>query len=74
MPTLETLAEALSETGIAVATVDCTVEKKLCGSEGFGIRVSTTVRLCSFVRLCVLVHNSYCSLRAIMSRPWDAKR
>lgn len=44
MPTLEALAEALSDTSIAVGTVDCTVEKDLCGKEKFGIRVSTTVR------------------------------
>ncbi|CAN0455371.1 unnamed protein product, partial [Hapterophycus canaliculatus] len=32
MPTLEVLAELMEESGqgVSVATVDCTVEKKLC--------------------------------------------
>lgn len=40
MPTLEVLAELMEESGqgVSVATVDCTVEKKLC-TDRFSIRV-----------------------------------
>ncbi|CAN0000433.1 unnamed protein product [Ascophyllum nodosum] len=44
MPTLETLAEVMDEKNIAVATVDCTVEKTLC-NQGFSIRAFPTLKL-----------------------------
>lgn len=46
MPTLEVLAELMEESGqgVSVATVDCTVEKKLC-TDRFSIRVRACVTL-----------------------------
>ncbi|CAM9930698.1 unnamed protein product [Scytosiphon promiscuus] len=46
MPTLEVLAELMEESGqgVSVATVDCTVEKKLC-TDRFSIRAFPTLKL-----------------------------
>lgn len=47
MPTLESLAETLEDKDIAVATVDCTVESNLCGSERFRIQAFPTIKIFS---------------------------